>query len=989
MDYKELQSDFEGELYFKTEGTDLAIRRVYATDASEYQEMPQAVAIPRDAEDIRKLIELASNHKTTLIPRAAGTSLAGQVVGNGIVVDISKYFTNILEVNVAEKWVRVQPGVIRDDLNAFLKPHGLQFGPETSTANRAMIGGMIGNNSCGLHSITWGNTRDHLLQVKAILHDGKEVVFKKTSRKEWEEKALQEDAEGQIYSGISELLGDTENRRAIAAGFPDPGIKRRNTGYALDLLAQHFPKLEEPNLCTLIAGSEGTLCFIIEAKLQLMELPPPHVAMVAVHAASMQEALKANLVALENGCSASELVDDFILQFTKGHPDLSANRFFIAGEPKAILMVEFFEDDEQKLLEKCSAFINALQQQQLGYAHPILRGEQCKLAWDVRKAGLGLLRNLPGDARPVNLIEDCAVLPKDLPAYIEQLENLLQRHGVQYSIYAHAGAGELHVEPIINLKTEAGQKQFRSILQETVELVKSFNGSLSGEHGDGRLRGEFIPKMMGERVYALFRDLKSIFDPNRIFNNGKIVDTPPMDAMLRYTANNPPPQSNTVFNFKGEGGFLKLAEKCSGSGDCRKTEITGGTMCPSYMATRSEKDTTRARANILRQYLTGEFAESVQQEEVKEILDLCLSCKACKTECPSGVDVSKMKAEFMQAYHDNHGIPFRTKLIAGFGTQMQLASRVAPLYNTLIKVKPIRQLINRIAGFHPERTLPEVYAQSLRSWFSMRHEALGTSLPTGGWAQGTGHEGGGSQKPRVYLFCDEFTNYTDTGIGQKAVLLMEALGYEVLMANHPESGRAQLSKGLIREAKELAIQQVRIFSGLLSDDIPLVGIEPSAILGFRDEYPSLVEDALQEDANRLAKHVYLFEEWFMREADKGNITTEQFTTVAQKLKIHGHCHQKALSSMTPVKRALSFPVNYEARLIPSGCCGMAGSFGYEKEHYDISMQVGELVLFKAARSLEDDQLLVAAGTSCRHQIKDGTGVKSMHPVEVLYAALKQ
>jgi len=548
------------------------------------------------------------------------------------------------------------------------------------------------------------------------------------------------------------------------------------------------------------------------------------------------------------------------------------------------------------------------------------------------------------------------------------------------------------VEPIINLKAESGQQQFRSILEETVELVKSFNGSLSGEHGDGRLRGEFIPKMMGEKVFALFRDLKSIFDPNRIFNNGKIVDTPPMDAMLRYTADIPTPKSNTVFNFKGEGGFLKLAEKCSGSGDCRKTEITGGTMCPSYMATRSEKDTTRARANILRQYLTGGFAEPVQQEEVKGIMDLCLSCKACKTECPSGVDVAKMKAEFMQAYHDSHGIPFRTKLIAGFGTQMQLASRVAPLYNTLVQLRPVRQLINRIVGFHPERTLPEVSAQSLRLWFGERQKGRG-KREEGRGTKDEGRrkreEGRGSQKGRVYLFCDEFTNYTDTGIGQKAVLLMEALGYEVLMVDHPESGRAQLSKGLIREAKELATQQVRIFSGLLSDDIPLVGIEPSAILGFRDEYPSLVEDALQEVANRLAKHVYLFEEWFMREADKGHITTEQFTTAAQKLKIHGHCHQKALSSMTPVKRALSFPVNYEARLIPSGCCGMAGSFGYEKEHYDISMQVGELVLFKAARSLEDDQLLVAAGTSCRHQIKDGTGIKSMHPVEVLYTALKQ
>ena len=974
MDFKELQSGFEGELYFKSEGAELAVRRIYATDASEYQELPLGVAIPRNSADLCKLISYARSIKTTLIPRAAGTSLAGQVVGNGIVVDISKYFTGIVELNKEEKWVRVQPGVIRDDLNAFLKPHGLQFGPETSTANRAMIGGMIGNNSCGLHSISWGNTRDHLLEVKAILHDGTETTFGPLSRREWEAKAQLDNTEGQIYSGISELLGDTENRRIIAAGFPDPGIKRRNTGYALDLLAQHFPKLESANLCTLIAGSEGTLCFITEAKLQLMELPPLHVAMVAVHAASMQEALKANLVALEKGCAASELVDDFILQFTKEHPDLSANRFFIAGEPKAILMVEFFADDEQMLHDKYSSFIYALQQNELGYAYPVLQGEQCKLAWDVRKAGLGLLRNLPGDARPVNLIEDCAVLPKDLPAYIEQLEKLLQQHGVQYSIYAHAGAGELHVEPIINLKTASGQKQFRSILQDTVELVKSFNGSLSGEHGDGRLRGEFIPLIMGENVYALFRDLKSLFDPNRIFNSGKIVDTPPMDAMLRYMADNPSPQPNTVFSFKAEGGFLKLAEKCSGSGDCRKTEITGGTMCPSYMATRSEKDTTRARANILRQFLTGEDLAPVKEEEVKEILDLCLSCKACKTECPSGVDVAKMKAEFMQSYYDKNGVPTRTKLIAGFGSQMRLAARFSWLYNALVEFSPARMLLNKLVGFHPNRTLPQVATQTWRSWFEKRQ-------------RNTERQGTSKSKGRVYIFCDEFTNYNDAEIGKKAVLLMEALGYEVLMANHPESGRAQLSKGLVREAKELASKQVSVFSALLSDDIPLVGIEPSAILGFRDEFPALVDEELQEDARRVAKQVFLFEEWFMREADKGNILKDQFTTASQQLKIHGHCHQKALSSMTPVKRALSFPQNYEARLIPSGCCGMAGSFGYEKEHYDLSMQVGDLVLFKAARELKEAQLLVAAGTSCRHQIKDGTGKKSYHPVEVLYTAL--
>lgn len=969
-DFKQLQKSLLGELYYKSSPEDLAIKRIYATDASEYQEQPIAVAIPQGIDDLRALISFATDNTLTLIPRAAGTSLAGQVVGNGIVVDISKYFNQILEVNASEKWVRVQPGVIRDDLNAYLKTFGLMFGPETSTANRAMIGGMVGNNSCGLHSIIWGDTRGNLLETQILLSDGSQVTFRELTEFEYQEKQILNTKEGEIYRHLDKLINQPANRKAIKDGFPKESIKRRNTGYALDevLKMAQFTNDSGFNLSKLIAGSEGTLGFMTEIKLRLMELPPQYVGMVAIHTHSLNDALEANLLALQNDCAASELVDDFILGFTKTNTEQSKNRFFIVGEPKAILMVEFFAESENTLLTQCNNLITQLKERNLGYAYPILLGEDSKKAWEVRKGGLGLLRNLPGDAKPVNLIEDCAVEPKDLPQYISQLEDILVKHEVQYSMYAHAGAGELHVEPIINLKTEEGLRKFRSILSETTHLVKSFGGSLSGEHGDGRLRGEFIPLMMGEDVYNLFKEIKHIFDPKGIFNKGKIVDTPPMDKFLRYTVETTTRAYPTIYDFSQVGGFLKLSEKCSGSGDCRKTEVTGGTMCPSFMATRSERDTTRARANILRQYLTNEPSNQVSEQEVKEILDLCLSCKACKSECPSSVDVAKMKGEFMQGYYDKYGTPMRTKLIGNFSQQMKLASIAPWAYNFMVDSPLFRRTLNNIIGFHANRSMPKLSHHTLFDWYKNEFKQIETGK-------------------KVYVFCDEFTNYNDVEIGKKTVLLLQKLGYKVEILENSISGRTYLSKGLLRQSKEIAEQNVKLFKKYISATTPLIGIEPSAILSFRDEYTELVCDDLKEDAKYLAEHCLLFEEWFCKEVDKKNIKKEQFSSQQQHIRLHGHCHQKSIASMTPTKKALSFPENTEVRLIPSGCCGMAGSFGYEREHYEISMKVGELVLFPAIRKSDENVIIVASGTSCRHQIKDGTGRKTLHPVEVLYNAL--
>ena len=974
--FNTLASQFEGELYYDDSTLHAAQKAIYATDASVYQEIPIAVALPRTVAAIRKLIEFANEQKLTLIPRAAGTSLAGQVVGKGIVVDISKHFGKILEVNVEEKWVRVQPGVIRDDLNKHLAKYGLLFGPETSTASRAMIGGMIGNNSCGLHSITWGSTRDHLVEVKVLLADGSETIFSNSSTEDYTKKLFDKESRGKreqaILAGMWGMLSNPVDSELIKKQFAKPTVTRRNSGYALDAMVNHFAK-NQINLCNLIAGSEGTLCFVTEAKIALVDMPPASVGVVCVHADSLAESLHANRVAMLHHPKASELVDRYIMDFTKEHTVYSQNRFFIQGDPAALLMVEFWGNTNEEVENQANALISDLQKENLGYAYPLLFGDEANKAWEIRKAGLGLIRNLPGDTQPVNLIEDCAVAVEDLPDYISELEILLKDHGLHASYYAHAGAGELHVEPMINLKTSEGKQKFRQVLADTAKLVKKYNGALSGEHGDGRLRGEFIPFMMGAEVYEMFRQVKRIWDPNGIFNANKIVDTPPMNEFLRYEQDKPVLKPATTFDFSEDESMLRLAEKCSGSGDCRKTELTGGTMCPSYMATRSERDTTRARANILRRYLTPETnpENRTSPEMVKEVLDLCLSCKGCKSECPSSVDIGKMKAEFTQQYYDTHGIPMRSKLIANFSKQMKLASIAPWAFNGVFGNTTLRKMANRMVGFHPERSMPHLASTTLLDWYK-KHSHAQNPQP---------------HARRVYLFCDEFTNYNDVEIGKKAVQLLERLGYEVFIPEHVESGRSYLSKGFVKEAQKLAIRNIELLKDLITDETPLIGIEPSAILSFRDEYISLVPADLKSDAEKVSKNTLLFEEFVAREIDAKRLNKAVFKQEKRLIKLHGHCHQKALSTLTASKKALSLPENYSVQLIPSGCCGMAGSFGYEEEHYDVSMKIGELVLFPTVRQQPEEVIIAASGTSCRHQIKDGTNRKAKHPIEILWEAL--
>ena len=967
---KQLANEIEGELFH-----DVTMRTLYATDASAYREMPLAVAIPKSVNDLKKLIVFAHQENTSLVPRTAGTSLAGQVVGNGIIVDVSKHFTQIIELNKEEGWVRVEPGVVRDELNMFLKIHGLFFGPETSTANRAMIGGMVGNNSCGSNSVVYRSTREHLLEVKAILSDGSEAYFESLSIDAFHQKCEGADLEASIYRTVRKLLSNYDNQEEIRNQFPKKTIERRNTGYAVDVLLESAPFTaggENFNFCKLVAGSEGTLAFITEIKLNVVPLPPKEMGLLCVHFNSIDEALRANLVALKYRPSASELIDHYILDCTKDNIEQSKNRFFVLGDPGAILVIEFARENRDEIIQIAKQVEVEMKEAGLGYHFPLLFGNDSKKIWTLRKAGLGLLSNLPGDEKAVPVIEDTAVDVNDLPAYIRDFNEILKKHNLYSVHYAHAGSGEIHLRPIINLKTKEGNQLFRTIAEEIATLVKKYNGSLSGEHGDGRLRGEFIKQMVGEKNYALLKEIKKAWDPHNIFNPNKIVDTPSMNTMLRYEPGQQTPKFETVFRYYNQD-VLQHAEQCNGSGDCRKTQLSGGTMCPSYMATRNEKDTTRARANILREFLTNSSKiNRFDHKEIKEVMDLCLSCKACKSECPSNVDMAKLKAEWQQHYYDSNGIPFRSRLIANFNASAKLGAIAPGLYNFVMTNNTISKAVKRFSGFAIDRSMPKLYKTTLQTWYNKHKRKQGKREKA---------------TKMVYLFCDEFTNYNDTEIGIKAIHLLEQLDYDVIIPKHEESGRAWLSKGLVRAAKKIANKNIALLSLLISEETPLIGIEPSAILTFRDEYVDLADDDQFETAKKLAANVYTIDEFIAAEIDKGNISKEKFTKEKKQVRLHGHCQQKALSSVSSSLTLLSFPENYSASAIPSGCCGMAGSFGYEKEHYDVSQQIGELVLFPTVRQQPDDVIIAAPGTSCRHQIKDGTGRKSLHPVEVLYEAV--
>ena len=952
---------------------------LYATDASVYREIPLAVAFPKNSDDVKKLVAFSRMYATSLIPRAAGTSLAGQCVGRGMIVDVGKHLNQILNFYPAKRLIRVQPGVVRDDLNRFLKPHGLFFGPTTSTANRAMIGGMVGNNASGTTSIVYGTTRDKVVELDTVLSDGSEAVFKAVSKTEFERKCALPSLEGQVYRWAKETLSKPEVREGILSEFPKPSIQRRNTGYALDYLtgtSAFDASKEDFDFCKLLCGSEGTLAVTTAVTLQLDPLPEPVDIVVAAHFETIDSAMRASQLAVRHRASAVELMDKIILDCTKANLAHSPSRSFVVGDPVALLLIEFRGHSEEDASAKGAQLVADLKASALGYAYPVVGPDKTKSVWALRSAGLGLLANLPGDRKAVACIEDTAVALEDLPNYISEFAQMMSKYEQKPVHYGHAGAGEIHLRPLLDLKTKGDRQVFYEITKDAASLVKKYRGSLSGEHGDGRVRTPFLPIAVGAANYALFRELKRIWDPSGILNPGKIVDAPSMNTFLRYEEDVQTPDYRTVLDFSREGGVLRMAEKCNGSADCRKGPLSGGTMCPSYQATRQERDSTRGRANTLREFLSKRNnGNPFDHPEIKEALDLCLSCKGCVSECPSNVDMSTLKAEFLYQYQKVHGVPFRSRVFAHINDLNVLGERLYGLSNWVLSSNLTARIMKRVLGIAAKRSVPKISRTSLFSWYKTQWPRLPKLR---------------EPVKTLYLFLDEFSNYYDADIGATTVRLLHALNYEVKIITNEESGRSAISKGLLEKARRHAEANVLIFSELVGPDTPLVGIEPSAILGFRHEYPRLVRGPeLKKRAEDLKDFTFTLEEFLGREIELGNIRESQFIEQEREVLIHGHCHQKALSSLRWTELCLSLPKNYKVRTIPSGCCGMAGSFGYEKEHYNLSMTIGEMVLFPAVRSAGSNVLVVAAGTSCRHQIMDGTARHAEHPAQVLFAALKK
>jgi FAD/FMN-containing dehydrogenase/Fe-S oxidoreductase len=950
---------------------------MYSTDASVYKERPVAVIWPKDAEDIKQVLAFASSERIPVTVRAAGTSLAGQVVTDGLVLDISRYMNKIIEINAAEKWVKTEPGVVLDELNMKLRDYGLFFGPETSTANRCNIGGMVGNNACGLHSVIYNSTRDHTLELKVILSDGSEATFGAVDVEVFERKCMEESLEGNVYRKIKEILSDPQNRESIVNEFPDPKIPRRNTGYAIDMLLDSVIFSDRSarnfNLSNLLTGSEGTLAIATEIKLNLVPLPPAFKALVCIHLKQRNDSFRANLITLKYSPSAVELMDDRILNLTEDNLSQRNNRFFLEGKPGAIVIVEFVRESEEQLERAINGMVSELKEKGYGYAYPVIKGKDIPRVWDLRKAGLGVLTNMKGDSKPVSLMEDTAIGVDKLPDYMEDIEKMLSAYGKEAVYHAHIGTGELHIRPLLNLKDENDIQLFRTLGLETAKIVKKYRGSVSGEHGDGRLRGEFLPVIIGERNYEILKQIKLTFDPENLLNPGKIIDTKPMNSCLRYTPGQLTPLLETYFDFSQTDGIIRAAENCNGSGDCRKSAIIGGVMCPSFMATRDEKLSTRGRANVLREFLSKEAKDRWNYKEIYEVLDLCLSCKGCKSECPSGVDIAKMKSEFLQHWNDNHGISLRTRMIAYIHLIYKAGSIWPSLFNFFAGNGIFSSIFKRLTGFARNRSIPLLYKTTLRKWINKNLDNINPEHPKG----------------QVCLFIDEFTDYNDTETGINAVKLLTSLDYKVITIKNDVSARTFISKGLLRSAKKTIRKNILLYSGIINESLPLIGIEPSGILGFRDEYPDLAGSDLRETALRLSANCFLIDEFISREFKAGRINRDVFTGEAKTILLHAHCQQKAVASSVSTIEALSIPGNFSVREIRSGCCGMAGSFGYEKEHYELSNKIGELVLFPEIRNRSGNSVIAAPGTSCRHHIKDGTGVVAQHPVEVLYEALRK
>jgi len=947
---RELERRVEGDVRF-----DRYTRLLYATDASMYEIEPIGVVLPRSKNDVQAAVQVGAQWEVPILPRGGGTSLAGQTVGRAVVLDFSKYMNRVLDMDGEGRWCRVQPGLVQDELNLRVRPMGLLFGPDTSTSNRATLGGMIGNNSAGIHSIAYGKTVDHVLELTAILSDGSEVVMGDLGPGDLAQKCRQQDLEGALYREVSNVAA--EHREEILGRYPK--ILRRVSGYNLD----EFVKPQPFNLSRLVVGSEGTLASVVEARVRLVP-SPRFVALDVIHFRQVQDALEASPLIVETGPYAVELLERQILNLARNNLLQSKRLGFIQGDPGAILIVEVAGDTEGEVRDKIQKLEAMRVRAAIGTdAVQAFQPEEVRRIWAVRKEGLGLLLGMKGDKKPIAFVEDTAVSPEKLPAFIQGFREIVKRHGVEAGYYGHCSVGCLHIRPFINLRESGGIAAMTGIANEIADLVLACGGALSGEHGDGLARSHFNEKLFGRAIYGAFRRIKEAFDAKGIMNPGKIVDAPPMTESLRINPSYGTWEPQTTLDFSSQGGFAAAVEMCNGTGACRKT--IGGTMCPSYMATRDEEHSTRGRANALRAVLSGKLPrEEFTGRGLYDILDLCLECKACRAECPSNVDMAKLKYEVLSAYHRAHGLPLRNRLFGRIDRINRWGSRLAPFSNWVLRRRANRYLLDALAGIDRRRPLPAFAAESFAAWFRNRSPRAGGSAG------------------QVVLLADTFNNFNTPHVAMDATRFLERLGLQVIVPQSLCCGRPLISKGMLGEARSRAAGNLKTLAPFARQGVPILGLEPSCLLTLRDEYPDLIPG---EEATVVARQSLLLEEYLMRqrEAGKLKLTLRQG---AGKVLFQGHCHHKALADTEATVATLRW-AGYDVEEVDAGCCGMAGAFGYEKGHYDLSVAIGNQRLAPAVRGAGAAVEIAADGISCRQQIRHLTGREARHPVELLWRSL--
>ena len=954
---RELSRIVEGEVRF-----DAYSRLLYSTDASMYQVEPIGVVLPRTTADVQAVLELANQYHVPVLPRGGGTSLAGQTVNQAVVLDFSMFMNQVLEVNREERWARVQPGLVQDELNAHVRPMGLLFGPDTSTSNRATLGGMAGNNSAGSHSIAYGKTLDHVLELRGRLADGSTVVLRDLGPDELAAKSRLDGLEGQVYREVRRLVD--QHADEIRSRYPK--IMRRVSGYNLD----EFVKAQPFGLHRLAVGSEGTLVVATEMTVRLVP-KPRHTALVVVHYRALEEALESSPEILTAGPYAVELTDKMILDLARANIEQRGRTGFVQGDPAAIMIVEFAGDSEAEVRSKVEAFESLRERARMGYAaHRAYDPTEQQSIWRLRKAGLGLLLGMKGEKKAIAFVEDTAVDPARLPAFIAGFREILDRHGAVAGYYGHCSVGCLHIRPLIDLKTEAGLRQMRAIAEEITALVMEHGGALSGEHGDGRARSPFNALLYGPRLYDAFRQVKRAFDPKGLLNPGNIVDAPPMTESLRFGPSYRTWEPETLLDFSGQGGFAAAVELCNGIGVCRKK--LEGTMCPSYMATLDEEHSTRGRANALRAVLSGRAPRSdFTGKRLYDVLDLCLECKACKAECPANVDMAKLKYEFLAHYYRANGLPLRNRLFGRIHRLARAGSALAPVSNWIARAAPSRWLIERLCRIDRRRPLPAFARTSFSRWFARRR-------PRGSGALG-----------EIVLFHDTFNTYQTPEVAVAATRLLEAAGYRVSLADRKCCGRPMISKGMLGEARANASYNVAQLVEPARRGVAIVGLEPSCLLTLRDEYPELLRS---EDARLVARHSLLLEEFLQREMAAGRGPTllaaagGRADAPRPRVLVHGHCHQKALVGTGPTVAVLR-AAGYQVSEVDAGCCGMAGSFGFEAEHYELSLRIAGRRLVPAVKAAGNDVAICAPGISCRQQVEHTTGRQAVHPAQLLWEAL--